>query len=988
MRRQGNVTKIIARTALLALIRVFGLAGPAGPQDGAEPPRATGLIPLDARQVEQIVAEWPRVNRVGLNALGFERVNKVRAEKGQPGLDPLSVRPVGDEVEGTLGAPGEAATLAAAANMELAADLPVSVDNSLLRFFPPIRNQGSLGSCASFASTYYQFSYMTAFQRNLDIRDPANNTNKYSPKWTYNMANVGKNEGSNLYENYSILEKHGCATWADFPYDGNYQAWCLNPAIWRSALGSRTKVTQYVYDASTGPGLEQIKALLVDGYVVVYGTYITSWVFQPAKDDPATADDNAAVGKSVGYWLNGTEGGHAMTIVGYNDAVWTDVNSNGLIDTGEKGAFRIANSWGPGWAPGGLADGGFTWLAYDALRALSAVPDGPGAGRVPAFQNDMVFVLTARNAYSPLVIAEFSMSHLKRNQLRLSLGRSNTSATVPATTWNPAMIRNQGGAFAFDGSTTAVSGTFVLDFTDVLAAGAGLQRYYLGLYDNLAGDPASLSAFKIVDLTTDPDTETVSAGVPQTADNQQIYAYVDYIYTGPAFNDPPQLSVPKVSPEAGQGGDTYTFTVGYRDADGDSPTAKNVIVDGTPHAMALYSGSAAGGGYSFAMTLAPGSHSYYFYFEDGKGESARAPLAGDTTGPAVYGLLATSLTPSSAVTGGSGFVLGVTGTDFASGAIVTWDGSDRPTTFVSGTRVNAQIADADLALGRTLPVAVRNPGGLTSNAMTFTVTNPAPALTSISPTGMSGGATGATMTLHGTGFVPNTAVQWNGFDRTTTYVSSTELQAALTAQDLSYGGEFTVTVHNPAPGGGNSSGVSFIVTDFTMTATPQGLSASAGQSANCSLQVTPQFGSFDIGVTFSCTGLPRGCTATFSPQTVTPGAAAATTTLTLKTTARGSSLAASAAGPRGWLPPALGLMLLFAAFVSGPFVRRAAAHGPTRRRLALAALVLLMVSMAACSSGGGGGSQDQGTPAGTYDIGVHATSGGLSVLTMVTLVVS
>ncbi len=51
----------------------------------------------------------------------------------------------------------------------------------------------------------------------------------------------------------------------------------------------------------------------------------------------------------MAYYLNGYDGSHAMTIVGYNDAVWTDINSNGVIDAGEKGAFRIANSWGTGW---------------------------------------------------------------------------------------------------------------------------------------------------------------------------------------------------------------------------------------------------------------------------------------------------------------------------------------------------------------------------------------------------------------------------------------------------------------------------------------------------------------------------------------------------------------------------------------------------------------------------------------------------------------
>ncbi len=381
-------------------------------------------------------------------------------------------------------------------------------------------------------------------------------------------------------------------------------------------------------------------------------------------------------------------------------------------------------------------------------------------------------------------------------------------------------------------------------------------------------------------------------------------------------------------------------------------------------------------------------HAYYFYFEDGKGESARAPLAGDTTGPAVYGLLATSLSPSSATAGAAGFALTVSGTDFANGAVVTWDGSDRPTTFVSASRVDAQIAAADIAQGRAVPVAVRNSGGLTSNSLSFAVNNPTPALTSISPAAVSGGGSGVALTVHGSNFVSNSTVRVNGSARTTTYVGATELQAALTANDLVTGGDYAVTVANPAPGGGNSGALSFVVSDYAMTVSPQGLSANAGQSATTTVQVTPEHGSFDAAVSFSCTNLPRGCTASFSPQTVTPGAGVVTTTLTLKTTARGGAVAGLAAGSSGLIPPALGLVLLLAAFLAAGLGRKAAVLGRARRRLATVALILLLVWIAGCSAGGGGGSQDQGTPAGTYYLSVHALSGTLDALTQITLVVN
>ncbi|NTU51793.1 MAG: C1 family peptidase, partial [Candidatus Aminicenantes bacterium] len=578
-------------------------------------------------------------------------------------LDPASVRPVGREVESNILEPG-VSVQAYAGDAEIAANLPVAVDNSKLKYFPGIRNQNPLGSCAAFSTTFTQLSYMTAFQRDLDITSPTDNTNKYSPKWTYNMVNGGTDSGSSFNSIYPLLEKHGAATWAEFPYDGNYRAWCLLQSAWRNALSVRSNPAQLVFQASSDTGLAYVKELLANGYVLIFGTYITSWQYKTILDDPATPDDTPELGKPIGYWLNGEEGSHAMTIVGYNDAIWTDVNSNGLVDAGEKGGFRIANSWGPAWG-----DGGFVWLAYDALKAVSAVPGGASAGRRQAFQSNIVWVLTARDSYSPLMIAEFTVNHAKRNQLKMTLGRSATSATTPTTTWTPSALQNQGANYAFDGTATAVDGGFVLDYSDILIEGAGALRYYLGMGDNFTGDVATLSAFKLVDLTTTPATETVYSAVPQTADNQQAYGYVDYVYTGPAYDHPPVLSNPQVNPALGTSSDTFGYLVYYNDQDGDAPSIKDVVIDGSAHAMTLMSGSASSGWYSYDTGLAVGSHDYHFSFRDSRGATARAPLAGTLSGPNVYAFLLSSISPPSATAGGPTFTLTVNGADFVNEAV-------------------------------------------------------------------------------------------------------------------------------------------------------------------------------------------------------------------------------------------------------------------------------------------------------------------------------
>lgn len=972
--------KITLAALFAALLLAASPAQDLAPDEG----HRTGLLREDEARLRAFVESHPRVTGVRVNWLGLERVNDARSAQGRPPLAVGAVDRVGRELVSDR--PGEADVLAAAGPLLAAGDLPVSVDNSLLKFFPPIRSQNPLGSCASFSSTYYQLSYMAAFQRDLDIRDAADNTNKYSPKWSYNMLNDGKDEGTYFGENYDLLERHGAATWADFPYDTNFKAWCLDTAAWRRALGVRIDPVQYLRDVSEDAGLDLLKQLLTNGYIVVFGTYVSSWQLKAAVDDPTTSADDAAVGDAVGYWVNGVEGSHGMTVVGYNDAIWTDINGNGAIDTGEKGALRIANSWGSAWR-----DGGFTWLAYDALRQVPLVPGAPTTPREPAFFNDMVFLLTVRDSYAPLMIGEFTVNHAKRDQMRLSLGTSATSATVPSTTWAPTALWAQGGAFAFDGSATAVDGTFVLDFTDILAAGAGARRYHLGMRDGTAGDPATLRAFKIVDLTTDPATEVASSQAPKTADGgEQVYAWVDYTYAGPDYNHPPELLYARVSPSSGTPADTYSFSVQFTDEDGDAPAVRNVYVDGTPHATTY---SASDGRYRWSTSaLAAGEHSFYFHFEDGQGGSARAPLAGAMSGPMVYAFTAASLSPSSAAAGGGAFTLSVLGSGFVAGAVVTWDGSDRTTTFVDAGRLDAAIPASDLALGGLVTVAVRGAGGGVSNSLTFAVENPAPSLASISPTRANGGGGDFTLTVLGTGFVSSSEVRWNGLSRTTTFVGATELRAAIPAADIAAGGEFEVVVVNPAPAGGPTAPAVFTVTDFTVEATPVSTTLGAGSSATFTVQLAPRYGSFDAPVSLRALSLPRGASASFSPATLTPGGGGAAATMTVATTARGGSGAGTVSRPAAWSPPG-GLIPLLALAVLLAFLAFRMASKPGRPRLAarLAAaglLAVLIVAAAGCGAGGGDGGADTGTPAGTYEIIVEATSGGLAVSDSVTLVVN
>jgi hypothetical protein len=191
----------------------------------------------------------------------------------------------------------------------------------------------------------------------------------------------------------------------------------------------------------------------------------------------------------------------------------------------------------------------------------------------------------------------------------------------------------------------------------------------------------------------------------------------------------------------------------------------------------------------------------------------------------------TSLVPASATVGGAAFSLTVNGTNFINGSVVRWGGSDRTTTYVSGAQLTASITAADIATTGLVAVTVFNPApdGGTSNSLDFTIENPVPTLTLLSPSSATAGAPAFTLTVTGTNFVIGSVVRWGGSNRSTTYVNSTQVTASITAGDIATAGTVAVTVFNPAPGGGTSDALTF--TNNPSAAAAVSVFAGSGQSA-------------------------------------------------------------------------------------------------------------------------------------------------------------
>src|SRR2546425_3135129 len=201
----------------------------------------------------------------------------------------------------------------------------------------------------------------------------------------------------------------------------------------------------------------------------------------------------------------------------------------------------------------------------------------------------------------------------------------------------------------------------------------------------------------------------------------------------------------------------------------------------------------------------------------------------------------TSLSPTSTNAGGVAFTLTVNGTNFVSGSVVQWNSSARTTTFVSATQLRATITASDIATAGTASVRVFTPapGGGNSNALTFTINlapNPVPTIGSLTPGNATAGAGAFTLTVNGTNFVSGSVVRWNSSARTTTFVSSTQLQAAITVGDIATVGTASVTVFSPTPGGGTSGALTFTIN----SSVPPGAATLVAPSGNIATG-TPTF---------------------------------------------------------------------------------------------------------------------------------------------------
>jgi len=407
------------------------------------------------------------------------------------------------------------------------APMPSAVDNSLLEYFPPIRDQAAQGSCSCWAACYYYGTYTQARDAGVDVSG-GNNDYILSPGFMYPLINNGRDNGASTSYAVTRLNDIGCCSWSTKPYnDADYLSWPTE-AAWIEALNWRMQ-TGHTISGGTEEGLDAIKQHLANGNVVATSFPVYTNFYQYPND--TTGIDNR-----VYYAQSGSsDGSHGVAIIGYDDNKSYVDHRDGQT---HYGAFLVANSWGPGWGwynSTGSGSKGFFWVAYQMFLDWDFGPS--------VYYND------DRPDYVPTFYAVTGINHELRARVLYSGGIGSTSS--PDFT-GPVPISRHGGIDVplTDAKRVAVDLT---DGTDLIEEGVPtpvFAKVFVAYTTSLDGTVTSADFVHDLDgdgnycVVPSPDPPLViSPGETDYATLQLVwplYIYVDGANVGGPWDGTPE----------------------------------------------------------------------------------------------------------------------------------------------------------------------------------------------------------------------------------------------------------------------------------------------------------------------------------------------------------------------------------------------------------------------------------------------------------------
>lgn len=223
-------------------------------------------------------------------------------------------------------------------------NFPPSVD--LVPKFPPIGNQGAYGTCVAWAIGYSTKTAVNGMANGYGPSDLSSPSKQFSPKDLYiAISDNNKGDGTDLCKGtgftiaLDVLQSRGVATLATVPYDNLGDCSQSNlDASWATEA-NQNKIKYY---RRIDPTVTSIKENLANNVPVILGGKLADNFMSWNSDDVMSSNTT--------YDRVGIHAYHAMVIAGYDD------------NRGPNGAFKVINSWGPGWG-----NNGTIWIDYNFM---------------------------------------------------------------------------------------------------------------------------------------------------------------------------------------------------------------------------------------------------------------------------------------------------------------------------------------------------------------------------------------------------------------------------------------------------------------------------------------------------------------------------------------------------------------------------------------------------------------------------------------------
>jgi C1A family cysteine protease len=206
--------------------------------------------------------------------------------------------------------------------------LPAVLDYSESGFFPAIDNQGGLGTCVAYGSRKL-FEFYHAKRKGDRELVSARAIYSYA-KSTYEQGDtqddgLNVSDGLNTIATFYVNE----SDWPSVPNDSeeNFPAYLI-------PVPTDIRKTDFIIKsfATVNPDVEDMKKALYKKGIMLLGiAFANEWM-------NTGSDGVLPIPQSV-------DGGHCMSIVGWNDNI--------VCPDGTKGAFKIANNWTTDWGAAG-----------------------------------------------------------------------------------------------------------------------------------------------------------------------------------------------------------------------------------------------------------------------------------------------------------------------------------------------------------------------------------------------------------------------------------------------------------------------------------------------------------------------------------------------------------------------------------------------------------------------------------------------------------